>query len=56
MTEVLSGQDLIDAGVKQGKWFGRALAAGNALLERGGSFEEAIAVARGFEPPPATPL
>ena len=56
MTDVLSGQDLIDAGVKQGKWFGRALAAGNALLEKGGSFEEAIAVARSFEPPPATPL
>lgn len=56
MTEVLSGQDLIDAGVRQGKWFGRALAAGNALLEKGGSFEEAIAVARAFEPPPATPL
>jgi tRNA-splicing ligase RtcB len=56
MTDVLSGQDLIDAGVKQGKWFGRALAAGNALLEKGGSFEEAIAVACSFEPPPATPL
>ncbi len=56
MTDVLSGQDLIDAGVKQGKWFGRALAAGNALLENGASFEEAIAVARSFEPPPATPL
>lgn len=56
MTEVLSGQDLIDAGIKQGKWFGRALAAGNALLEKGGSFEEAIAAARTFEPPPATPL
>lgn len=56
MTDVLSGQDLIDAGVKQGKWFGRALAAGNALLEKGGSFEEAIAVARSFEPPSATPL
>jgi len=56
MTEVLSGQDLIDAGVRQGKWFGRALAAGNALLEKGGSFEEAIAVARGFEPPPPAAL
>lgn len=56
MTEVLSGQDLIDAGIRQGKWFGRALAAGNASLEKGGSFEEAIAIARAFEPPPATPL
>ncbi len=56
MTEVLSGQDLIDAGIRQGKWFGRALAAGNAVLEKGGSFEEAIAVARSFEPPPAAPL
>ncbi|MFK8250880.1 RtcB family protein [Ancylobacter terrae] len=56
MTNVLSGQDLIDAGLEQGKWFRRALAAGNALLERGGSLEEAIALARGFAPPPAIPL
>ncbi len=56
MTKVLSGQDLIDAGVRQGKWFGRALTGGNALLEQGGSFEEAIALARSFEPPAAPPL
>ncbi|CAH1673010.1 Protein RtcB [Hyphomicrobiales bacterium] len=56
MTEILSGQDLIDAGMRQGKWFGKALAAGNAVLESGGSFATALEAARQFEPPPATPL
>jgi tRNA-splicing ligase RtcB len=56
MTEILSGQDLIDAGLRQGKWFGRALAAANDVLERGGSRDEALEVARGFEPAPAVPL
>ncbi len=55
MTEVVSGQDLIDAGMTQGKWFGPALAAANAHLEQGGSFEAAMAVARGFQPAPAGP-
>lgn len=55
MVEVLSGQDLIDAGMAQGKWFGKALAEGNAVLERGGSFEEALEAARTFVPPPPTP-
>ena len=53
MVEVLSGQDLIDAGMAQGKWFRDALDAGNEVLARGGSHDEAIATARGFEPPPA---
>lgn len=56
MTEVLSGQDLIDAGLRQGRWFGEALAAANALLERGASRDKALAEARTFMPPPATPL
>jgi RNA-splicing ligase RtcB len=53
---VLSGQDLIDAGMAQGKWFGKALAAAHAVLEGGGSFEEALESARSFEPPPARAL
>ena len=56
MTEILSGQDLIDAGLRQGKWFGRALAAANAVLEQGGSQAEALDVARGFEPAPSIRL
>ena len=56
MIEVLSGQDLIDAGLRQGKWFGRALSAANDALEQGRTREEAFAVARGFEPPPALGL
>ncbi len=56
MTETLSGQDLIDAGMRQGKWFGRALAAGNEVLERGGTAAEALALARSFEPAPQMPL
>ena len=56
MTEVLSGQDLIDAGFKQGKWFGEALIAANTVLERGASRKEAMGVARKFSPPPTIPL
>lgn len=56
MTEVMSGQDLIDAGMRQGKWFGEALVAANAILESGGSQEEALVVARGYEPPPPVAL
>lgn len=56
MTETMSGQDLIDAGMRQGKWFGPALAAANAHLEKGGSFDEALQLARGFAPPPSLPL
>lgn len=56
MTETISGQDLIDAGMRQGKWFGPALAAANALLAQGGAFADAMAIARGFEPPPTLAL
>lgn len=56
MTEILSGQDLIDAGMPQGKWFAKALAAANAVLESGGSQGDALEAARAFAPPPALPL
>ena len=42
MTEIVSGQDLIDAGMRQGKWFARALVAANDVLEKGGSHAHAI--------------
>lgn len=56
MTEILSGQDLINAGLRQGKWFSQALMAANDVLERGGTQAEALAVAQSFQPPPAMPL
>jgi len=56
MTEIVSGQDLIDAGMHQGKWFAQALVAANAVLEKGGSHQDAIEAARAFAPPPAMPL
>ncbi|RAZ74810.1 RtcB family protein [Mesorhizobium atlanticum] len=56
MTEIVSGQDLIDAGMRQGKWFARALVAANDVLEKGGSHADAIEAARAFAPPPAMPL
>jgi tRNA-splicing ligase RtcB len=56
MTEIMSGQDLIDAGMRQGKWFGKALLAANAVLEQGGSHAVALEAARGFEPPPFQPV
>ncbi|MBB6464530.1 hypothetical protein HNQ96_000377 [Aminobacter lissarensis] len=56
MKEVLSGQDLIDAGMRQGKWFAPALAAANELLDKGGSHADALQTALGFAPPPTVPL
>jgi tRNA-splicing ligase RtcB len=56
MTEILSGQDLIDAGLRQGKWFGQALAAANVVLEQGGTQADAFAVALSFQPAPSVPL
>jgi RNA-splicing ligase RtcB len=56
MTQVFSGQDLIDAGMPQGKWFRPALDAANKLLSAGGSMEEALAAARAFQPGPTLAL
>lgn len=56
MSEIVSGQDLIDAGMPQGKWFGRALAAANAVLEAGGDRSAALAAARELQPPPTLPV
>eukprot|EP01037_Dinobryon_pediforme_P026867 gene26867-29538_t len=56
MTEFISGQDLIDAGLPQSKWFGKALAAANAALATGGTMSAALDIARGFQPPPMLQL
>jgi tRNA-splicing ligase RtcB (3'-phosphate/5'-hydroxy nucleic acid ligase) len=56
MIEILSGQDLIDAGLRQGHWFGPALRAANELLERGANRDEALEMARTFQPEPALQL
>lgn len=56
MTHVISGQDLINAGLAQGKWFGPALKAANEVLETGGSFSSALARAIEFSPPPTLSL
>ncbi|MCZ4280704.1 RtcB family protein [Kiloniella laminariae] len=56
MTDILTGQDLINAGLPAGRWFGKALRQANALLAAGGSVERAIDLARSFEPAPAVPL
>jgi tRNA-splicing ligase RtcB len=56
MTEILSGQDLIDAGMSQGKWFRPALEAANRILSEGGSAAEALAMAKTFAPGPTLPL
>ena len=53
---VMSGQDLLDAGLAPGRWFKPALAAANVALENGASFEDALRIVRGFEPPPPLPL
>jgi RNA-splicing ligase RtcB len=56
MIEVMSGQDLIDAGMPQGKWFRPALEAANKVLGDGGSNADALAAARAFQPAPTLPL
>ncbi|WP_293861358.1 RtcB family protein [uncultured Alsobacter sp.] len=56
MTRVMSGQDLIDAGLRQGRWFAQALAAANGVLDAGGTQEEAMAAALAFAPSAASPL
>ncbi|OIS90557.1 RtcB family protein [Brucella cytisi] len=56
MIKTLSGQDLIDAGLLQGKWFRDALDAGNQVLRDGGSREAALAVAMTWQPAPKLPL
>ncbi|WP_018238566.1 RtcB family protein [Ensifer sp. BR816] len=52
----MSGQDLIDAGMSQGKWFRAALEAANKVLSDGGSTADALAAARGYQPAPTLPL
>ena len=56
MKEVISGQDLIDAGYKQGHWFRDAMAAGNALMKCGSTFEEGMAAIKPFVPGPTLDL
>jgi tRNA-splicing ligase RtcB (3'-phosphate/5'-hydroxy nucleic acid ligase) len=56
MTTTISGQDLINAGFKQGKWFAPALAAANAIISEGGSQEDALEAVRKFEPGPVIGL
>jgi hypothetical protein len=45
MRKVLSGQDLIDAGAQQDRWFAEALVAANRILETGGTEADALAAA-----------
>ncbi|MBX5227088.1 RtcB family protein [Rhizobium sp. NLR9b] len=52
----MSGQDLIDAGMSQGKWFRPALDAANRILSQGGSAAEALEAARAFQPAPTLAL
>jgi hypothetical protein len=56
MTKILSGQDLIDAGMSQGKWFRPALEEANKVLSAGGSNADAFAAARAYQPEPTLDL
>lgn len=56
MIQVVSGQDLIDAGMSQGKWFRDALEAANKVLGAGGTMDGALEVARTFQPGPTLAL
>lgn len=50
MNKELTGRDLIDAGLKPGKWFPQAIEAANATLRAGGSREDAMAAALDVAP------
>jgi tRNA-splicing ligase RtcB (3'-phosphate/5'-hydroxy nucleic acid ligase) len=54
--QVISGQDLIDAGYKQGNWFRLAMDAANDVLREGGSWDEGMAAVQPFVPGPSIPL
>jgi tRNA-splicing ligase RtcB (3'-phosphate/5'-hydroxy nucleic acid ligase) len=56
MKEVISGQDLIDAGYSQGNWFRNALLAANAILREGGTFEAGMEAVKPFMPGPKISL
>lgn len=56
MIRVMSGQDLIDAGLPQGRWFRPALDDANRVLAAGGTETEALAAALLHQPPPTLPL
>lgn len=56
MTEILSGQDLINAGFEQGRWFREAILAANKVLAAGGTLDQAITRAKDFAPAPALSL
>lgn len=56
MYETIKGRELIAAGLPQGKWFADAIAAANAVLERGGAREAAVSAALAFAPPPPLAL
>jgi tRNA-splicing ligase RtcB (3'-phosphate/5'-hydroxy nucleic acid ligase) len=56
LKQVISGQDLIDAGYKQGNWFRFALAAGNEVLRAGGTWDAGMEAVKPFVPGPTIPL
>jgi hypothetical protein len=56
MRKVLSGQDLIDAGASQGRWFAEALIVANRILDAGGTEADALAAAMAHAPAPTIPL
>lgn len=56
MTGIVSGQDLINAGMPQGKWFRPALDAASQVLRNGGTMDAALEAARAFQPGPVLPL
>lgn len=56
MTNSITGKHLIEAGLKPGNWFGRAIAESNRILADGGSMSQALSAARAFEPGPSLAL
>lgn len=56
MTNIITGKDLVAAGMEPGRWFSKALASANAVLSEGGSLEVALQAARNHAPAPVMKL
>lgn len=52
MTNIITGKELVLAGMEPGRWFGAALASANAVLSRGGDMEAALKAALTHAPAP----
>jgi len=56
MTNIITGKDLVLAGMEPGRWFGAAIASANVVLSQGGDMETALKAALTHAPAPVMKL